>query len=509
MDAVLPGASRLRNPPAWPPDTFAIAATVLARSGGYVSIVERKLKADWPRKIRAVGKNWRRNTEASDRLPVTLTAAWLQLTRERDLPVAKIIDNHQVCSALLELVCAADEASVGIGVVDPGAKVDDFELKWPEVLYANKGKTLCRVVNPDRVVVLPKLHTPRSGITLRSLTHNLALYEPGEVGARWHVFPRFTDHTDLKILLLPWPLKIASSAFRRSNGTKISMPEKFGFFTCNVRPKTDELMARVQKVVEAARKVSGRVDAIVFPEAALVGDEYFEISKKTDTLVIAGVGRPAGDDSGRNEAAVAIPAGGAAHFTWKQSKHHRWRVDKSQIGQYGLGKILDAEREWWEDIRLEPRRLNFLSMNPWLTLSVLICEDLARMDPVTELVRSVGPTLVVALLLDGPQLAQRWPARYATVLADDPGTSVLTLTSAGMVDLSRPVGMTKKRSPRVIALWKDAKHPTREISLDLGADGVLLEIGSEKVPEWTADGRDDGGTTAFLIYKDTKQIRAK
>ena len=29
-----------------------------------------------------------------------------------------------------------------------------------------------------------------------------------------------------------------------------------------------------------------------------------------------------------------------------------------------------------------------------------------------------------------------WPARYATVLSDDPGSSVLTLTSVGMVDLS-------------------------------------------------------------------------
>jgi len=52
-------------------------------------------------------------------------------------------------------------------------------------------------------------------------------------------------------------------------------------------------------------------------------------------------------------------------------------------------------------------------------LTVLICEDLARLDPVNDLVRAVGPNLVMSLLMDGPQLTTRWPARYATVLADD------------------------------------------------------------------------------------------
>jgi hypothetical protein len=46
---------------------------------------------------------------------------------------------------------------------------------------------------------------------------------------------------------------------------------------------------------------------------------------------------------------------------------------------------------------------------------------------------AIGPNLVIALLMDGPQLENRWPARYATVLAEDPGSAVLTVTSLGMV----------------------------------------------------------------------------
>lgn len=70
---------------------------------------------------------------------------------------------------------------------------------------------------------------------------------------------------------------------------------------------------------------------------------------------------------------------------------------------------------------------------------MLVCEDLARQDPAADLIRAVGPNLLIALLMDGPQLSGRWPARYASVLAEDPGTSVLTLTSLGMAERSRPI----------------------------------------------------------------------
>jgi hypothetical protein len=61
-------------------------------------------------------------------------------------------------------------------------------------------------------------------------------------------------------------------------------------------------------------------------------------------------------------------------------------------------------------------------------------EDLARPDPVGDLVRSVGPNLVIALLMDGPQLRARWSGRYAMSLADDPGSFVLSVTSLGTTE---------------------------------------------------------------------------
>src|SRR5262249_45637220 len=131
-----------------------------------------------------------------------------------------------------------------------------------------------------------------------------------------------------------------------------------------------------------------------------------------------------------------------------QSKHHRWCLDREQIVSYQLGGRLPASRNCWENIELLPRLLHFVTLGHWMTWSVLICEDLARQDPAADLIRAVGPNLLIALLMDGPQLSGRWPSRYASVLAEDPGCSVLTLTSLGMAERSRPVlHSTGKRAP--------------------------------------------------------------
>ena len=99
--------------------------------------------------------------------------------------------------------------------------------------------------------------------------------------------------------------------------------------------------------------------------------------------------------------------------------------------------------------------------------------------------------------MDGPQLASRWPARYATVLADDPGSSVLTLTSVGMAELSRPPGAPPSRT---IGLWKDAKSgAARQIDLPSGAEGIVLNLCRQLDQEWSADGRSDGGVAGYPI----------
>lgn len=189
---------------------------------------------------------------------------------------------------------------------------------------------------------------------------------------------------------------------------------------------------------------------------------------------------------------------------YKQYKHHRWRLENSQIKQYGLSHILDNSKIWWEFIKVSKRRVSFLNIGDKMTLSHLICEDLARQDPISDLIRHVGPSLVVTILMDGPQLKNRWSSRYATVLSDDPGSSVITLTSLGMLKRhSSAFGLMS----RVIALWSEggSSNP-REIELAHGAEAVLLNLTIKEKNEKTADGREERVPTSNIILNDVIQI---
>ncbi len=251
----------------------------------------------------------------------------------------------------------------------------------------------------------------------------------------------------------------------------------------------------------------------MLPELAVRREEADDVFQQSTALLphaflIAGVGGAgAAGEFGLNRVLTALPLSQKAKsFALKsyQDKHHRWLLSGQQINQYGLSSRLSPEVNWWENTQLGQRQLQFFSLTPSLTLCSLICEDLARQDPIAHLIRGVGPDLVIALLMDGPQLTNRWPARYATVLADDPGSSVLTLTSLGMARLCRPPGV---RESRVIGLWKDAGAGPFEIELPYDAQAVVISIERQDVEEWAADGRSDRKMASRWALKSVFPVR--
>jgi hypothetical protein len=88
------------------------------------------------------------------------------------------------------------------------------------------------------------------------------------------------------------------------------------------------------------------------------------------------------------------------------------------------------------------------------------------------------------------------------VLAEDPGTSVLTLTSLGMAERSRPIIQSGQRAPssRVIGLWLDAVEGEIQIALDPGDDACVLSLEYQSRTEYCADGRSDRGQTRYPVY---------
>jgi hypothetical protein len=88
------------------------------------------------------------------------------------------------------------------------------------------------------------------------------------------------------------------------------------------------------------------------------------------------------------------------------------------------------------------------------------------------------------------------------VLADDPGCSVLTLTSLGMAERCRPPGF---QPSRMIALWKDAYRGLQQIELRADAHAVALTAHTRWTQPTSADGRP-GKQVAELVLSGLEQI---
>jgi hypothetical protein len=484
----------------WPADVFALAGTVLRRTHAYRFAVSPPAGRHWPPRphwhdvVSDAAEHWCGWVdEPVGGVPPLLTDAWAVLRKEVATPVAEVRDgtNWPLVEALLTLLAVSDEASAGLaGTIGPVRASGSRHRGRATELLARTG-SLSRIPS-HRLRVLPKVRTPPSGISFRSLSRYLCLRD-ASVDVSWHKAPARkagSRQQNSNVLLLPWPLRIRARDFRPRPGS-VQRAENEPFGTFDFDPAEPFDVDLVEQAVEAALDEVDELDAVVFPESCVPAEALQPLeavlARHGVTVLLAGARDPVDDPLRQpsNWVHLGVHVGGCwAHY--RQNKHHRWFLDESQITQYQLGGALHPGVRWWEAMEVPARSLQVLELGEGLTLVAVICEDLARLDEVAELLRDIGPTLVVTILLDGPQLASRWTARYASVLADDPGSSVLTLSAAGMVHRSRPPGLPLSS---VIALWKDATRGLREIELAPGATGVLLSMASTRARRRSADGR--------------------
>jgi hypothetical protein len=294
---------------------------------------------------------------------------------------------------------------------------------------------------------------------------------------------------------------VRESDFRPVEGSvQRQTKEPFGFFEFAPAEKLD--LDLLDRMIVAARDEVDSVDGVLLPESAVEASEVHDLEALLDRhgvgMLTTGVRQhstqsdpPAnwvhtGVNPRLEKGGSPRACSGEQWFHIRQNKHHRWSLNEKQILQYHLGGALHPDIRWWETMKIPRRAVDFVEHGDEIAIVSLVCEDLAQIDSVADVIRAVGPTLVYAPLLDGPQISSRWSARYASVLADDPGSAVLTLTSFGMVQRSRPHG----RDPApVIALSKDPVRGLREIRLEPGAQGVLLTVCGSRTTRRSADGR--------------------
>ena len=104
--------------------------------------------------------------------------------------------------------------------------------------------------------------------------------------------------------------------------------------------------------------------------------------------------------------------------------------------------------------------------------------------------------------MDAPQASTRWPARYATVLAEDPGCAVLTLTSRGLMTRQHRTGVFRSDGlDRYVAMWRDdAASPTKPLHCPSDAQAILLSIVKRDATDISLDGRIDKSAGSWRYF---------
>lgn len=550
--------------PSWPPDIFAFSAKLLDLSGAYHHVSPetrtggrsiRSLKvseADRAGVVKA-GRNWasslRRKFAGAPRIsapPPLVVDLWRRLMEAGEERIFCEVDIYARppgwWEVALHLCMIADEASTDLGfdpdnrgVSDPTNALEMFmdviRFTTPSEIGRDDADNFysCSFANQNLLGVMPKSRTPAVGCTVRSLSHNLALMPPGgEVRVRWlspHEVDDGRNERPLKIMVVPFPYFVEAECFEPVDVADVdSDVTPWGWFHIaprwlgNPRKNADQLSRAgefadfVVGLVEEAGRDGEPVGAVVLPEAAL-NDVFFRTlfdalmrrCPSVETLVSGITEFRMSDKRVRSGNFVAqgvfvSSRGQRQGVITVREKHHRWRVERSQIETYGLGSRLNPSTLWWEGIDITSRSLSVVAFRPNATMTTLICEDLARVDPCQAAVRAIGPSLLIALLMDGSQLSVRWPGRYATVLAEDPGCSVLTVSSLGLVNRSRLADGSRPKWS--VALWRDDQSGPSEIVLDPGSHAVCITVDPKWRTECTLDGRQDRGQALAWSLRD-------
>ena len=409
----------------------------------------------------------------------------------------------------------ADEACAGLGVALDSSDAEGcvYRARGRELL-ARTG-SLARI-DARLLRVLPKVLTPPTG---RLAFSRYACVQGPGIEARWHKIPARHRGTDLRseyatLLLLPWPLRVQASDFHPVGSVQRPAKDPYGFF--EFAPAEGLDLDLLDRVLVAARQEAGSVDVVLLPESAVDGGR--------DRRPRDPAGPPRRGPARRRGAPVQPRQPGQFPGNWlhigfnprlekggllpheeqepwfhiRQNKHHRWSLDEGQVEQYHLGGALHPHIRWWEAMEVPRKAIQFVEVAE-LMLASLVCEDLAQNDDIAQLIRSVGPTIVVDgaarraaahLPLGGP-LRER-PGRRSRL-----GGADADLLRDGRALATRTAGMPLGSS----RCEKDPTRGVREIPLEPGAHGVLLTVCMDRATRYSADGRWPVDNSTLLLRR--------
>lgn len=509
---------------AWPPNTFIILYNWLEYTDKYRRIVSPENNDEWSDKylkeaedirdewcilLNDVAYKLEQSSLPNASVPMRFgkkTRSHLQILFSYinyDECVYDLCERGDILNSIFILISAIDMLFETFDWADTSTNSLDTTLK---LLILYRSASRCCQDGQDDEQVLPSLsdnHTkngfvtlktcvPQAGLTINNLTQHISFLKPSVKPRVLSSGIKKSKSGEYRILVLPWPFNIQASDFKGvSSGFGIHKKDDFVFFDYAPNEKID-LKLYLKALISTIERY-GMIDLVVFPECAMSEKEFSTITTRTyecfgerSPCLLSGV-YGSKNNVGINKANLAFIDDLGNFTVAEQNKHHRWYLDRNQLKNYHLSGVLNPSKKLWENIAVNRRHLLTLHTQDKVKLCPLICEDLARQEPVAQAVRSIGANLVVALLLDGPQLTFRWPGKYVSVLSDDPGSSVLSVTALGMTQ--RSTGFGDKPS-RVVALWSDQVNRSSQLSIEENGIGLLIETEIYKKKMWSIDGRD-------------------
>jgi hypothetical protein len=395
----------------WAPDLFAFTDVVLDRSEAYRFAVSPPEGTSWPPSespdwstaVADASAGWCAWVDGNEtELPGLVAEEWAAVCDCSAMSLDELASGRawRVCQALITLHAIADEACAGTGVTvaDVSRQGARFRARAREFL-AQTG-TLSRI-SRQRLRVLPCVRNPIGGPSIRSLSRYVCVQGP-EVDVVWNRIPAGTvgpggPVQDGNVLMLPWPLRVEAADFKPVGAAERAELEPYGFFDFEPGELLDLDLA--DRVLQSARNQHGSVDIVVLPESVLRPGDIDKLeallARHRVWLVVAGVREPPdpGGRFGANWLHLGVWFGGR-WWHYHQNKHHRWSLDDNQIEQYHLEAALPPAVRWWEAMAVPRRAVQVVELDEGVTLVSLVCEDLARLDEVADLLRAIGPTLV-------------------------------------------------------------------------------------------------------------------
>ncbi|WP_417681666.1 hypothetical protein [Roseibium sp.] len=547
-------------PPGTPQDIFAATGLLLEDSGAlaFFGAGLNRSHKEYPKlfldsksskEMQEIGKKW---SQFVEEIPNEISILWEDLFNYWEFPL-----NHRAYKfnkerkrndqywwlVAYKLFVISDTACNGIGFTPFDLNEKTFagnfwRLRVQEINQRKKlngfaknvelQSSLAPRADPDVVCVQPKSLVPTLGAGTRVFSRNLALLRPrGLVRTQWSVQTSVaTVETDpgLNILVIPFPYDYEKNEFDLFRLNDETTERSINVFRLKQswleREKFSKFLSVCSELIRECIDEHGKsVHAIALPELALNQKSFEEFS------VLAKKMAPSLEFiiSGSSENCEPQPKKG--NYIWirkyvarkegrhstedgffdiSQSKHHRWKLDGGQILDYsfehGADGGLSELESYWENFSGRAREVNFLAFRQNSAFCGVVCEDLARSEPCHEIIRSVGPNLLFGLLMDGPQIEQRWGAKYASLFAADHGCAVMTISSRALVAKSQEKRETDKnfsvlyfRSPYMKnSLPFECPDPNSAVFLrlvpDTNAKPRLLIDGREKsVVDWVLD----------------------